>query len=126
MVFNAMVTNNDDHPRNHAMLCTEGGWRPSPAYDIVPVPLNSQERRDLALTAGAHGRVASQYNLLSRCDAFGPSIAEATAMMDALLKVVSGWREFFARMGVESRSIDHIAPAMLCDASYRTEPVQAP
>jgi len=26
MVFNAAITNNDDHPRNHAMLCREGGW----------------------------------------------------------------------------------------------------
>ena len=33
MVFNAMVTNNDDHPRNHAMLHTRSGWRLSPAYD---------------------------------------------------------------------------------------------
>jgi serine/threonine-protein kinase HipA len=126
MVFNAMVTNNDDHPRNHALLCTAGGWRLSPAYDIVPVPLISQERRDLALTAGAHGRAASQYNLLSRCDAFGLSLAEATAILDSMRTVVSGWRECFIKMGVESRSIEHIAPAMLCDAFYRTEPVQAP
>jgi HipA-like C-terminal domain len=53
MVFNAMVTNNDDHPRNHALLRTRGGWRLSPAYDIVPTPMVSQERR-----AGARsGRV---------------------------------------------------------------------
>ena len=33
------ATNNDDHPRNHALLQTRGGWRLSPAYDILPVPL---------------------------------------------------------------------------------------
>ena len=82
MVFNAMVTNNDDHPRYHALLCTAGGWRLSPAYDIVPVPLISQERRDLALTAGAHGKAVSQYNLLSRCDAFGLSLAEAVTSVE--------------------------------------------
>ena len=26
MAFNAMVTNNDDHPRNHALLHTSSGW----------------------------------------------------------------------------------------------------
>ncbi|MCA3179017.1 MAG: HipA domain-containing protein [Burkholderiaceae bacterium] len=67
MVFNAMVTNDDDHPRNHAMLRTTAGWRLSPAYDIVPVPLISQERRDLALEIGRFGRVASLYNILSEC-----------------------------------------------------------
>ena len=41
MVFNAMVTNNDDHPRNHALVHTTGGWRLSPAYDILPVPMVS-------------------------------------------------------------------------------------
>ncbi len=77
MVFNAMVTNNDDHPRNHAMLRTTGGWRLSPAYDIVPVPLISLERRDLALEAGRYGRVASVYNILSDCASFGLSLEEA-------------------------------------------------
>jgi serine/threonine protein kinase HipA of HipAB toxin-antitoxin module len=36
MVFNAAVTNNDDHPRNHALLRRQNGWRLSPAYDLVP------------------------------------------------------------------------------------------
>lgn len=66
MAFNAMVTNNDDHPRNHAMLRTTGGWRLSPAYDIVPVPLISLERRDLALEAGRYGRAAQSGGALRR------------------------------------------------------------
>ena len=47
MVFNAAVTNNDDHPRNHALLRRQKGWRLSPAYDLVPAPVVSLERRDL-------------------------------------------------------------------------------
>ena len=42
MVFNAIVTNNDDHPRNDALLHTKGGWRHLPAYDILLVPLVSR------------------------------------------------------------------------------------
>jgi serine/threonine-protein kinase HipA len=45
MVFNAAVTNNDDHPRNHALLRHPDGWRLSPVYDVVPVPVVSLERR---------------------------------------------------------------------------------
>ena len=66
MVFNAAVTNNDDHPRNHALLRRQTGWRLSPAYDLVPAPVVSLERRDLALTVGDYGRTASIYNLLGR------------------------------------------------------------
>ena len=47
MVFNAAMTHNDDHPRNHALLRGRKGWRLSPAYDLVPAPMVSLERRDL-------------------------------------------------------------------------------
>lgn len=122
MVFNAMVTNNDDHPRNHAMLRTTTGWRLSPAYDIVPVPLLSQERRDLALEAGRFGRAASLYNLLSASEVFGLSREEAQAMVAKLEHVVQNWRDIFARHRVEQRSIEHFAQAFLPDCFYRTEP----
>lgn len=124
MVFNAMVTNNDDHPRNHALLRTSAGWRLSPAYDIVPVPLVSQERRDLALEAGRFGRVASLYNLLSDCGAFGLSASEAQALVERLLGVVKGWREFFARHHVDARSIEMLEQAILPGCFYRTEPIE--
>ncbi len=52
MVFNAAVTDDADHPRNHALLRRHQGWRLSPAYDLVPTPVVSRERRDLALTLG--------------------------------------------------------------------------
>lgn len=125
MVFNAMVTNNDDHPRNHALLRTPSGWRLSPAYDIVPVPLVSKERRDLALEAGRFGRVASLYNLLSGCGAFGLSTQDAQVLIDNMLGIVKGWREFFVRHNVEARSIDMLEQAILPDCFYRTEPVEA-
>lgn len=124
MVFNAMVTNNDDHPRNHALLNRRGGWRLSPAYDIVPVALVSQERRDLALTVGRYGRAASLFNLLSECGAFGMSPEQAQAEIDAMLNVVKGWREFFAKHNVEARSIEMLEQAILPASFFRTEPAE--
>jgi serine/threonine-protein kinase HipA len=100
IVFNTMVTNNDDHPRNHAMLRTTSSWRLSPAYDIVPVPLLSLERRDLALEVGKFGRVASLYNILSDCGAFGLSREEAETVIAQMEQIVRGWKEFFFRYGV--------------------------
>jgi serine/threonine-protein kinase HipA len=126
MVFNAMVTNNDDHPRNHAMLRTPGGWRLSPAYDIVPVPLISMERRDLALEAGRHGRVASVYNLLSECGTFGLSLDEAKQVIGQMQVTVSGWRELFIKHRVNKHSIEHISGAILPICFFRTEPLNAP
>jgi serine/threonine-protein kinase HipA len=124
MLFNAMVTNNDDHPRNHALLHTRGGWRLSPAYDMVPVAMVSQERRDLALTVGSFGRTASRFNLLSRCDVFGLSRFDAEQELVGMLAVLEGWREFFASKGVEARSIAMLEQAILPPSFYRDEPVQ--
>lgn len=125
MVFNAMVTNNDDHPRNHALLRTSGGWRLSPAYDIVPTAMVSQERRELALTVGEFGRAASTYNLLSRADVFGLSTEEATGIMSSMLAVVKSWKELFTKYGVEQRSIIMLEQAILPESYFRTEPVNA-
>jgi serine/threonine-protein kinase HipA len=119
MVFNAMVTNNDDHPRNHALLQTKSGWRLSPAYDILPVPLVSLERRDLALEVGRFGRAASLYNILSQCNVFGLTEDEAQALIDGMLDVVWGWRDFFIQRGVEQRSIDMLEQALLPPSFFR-------
>lgn len=124
MVFNAMVTNNDDHPRNHAVLQTGDGWRLSPAYDIVPVALVSQERRDLALTVGDFGRAASRYNLISRCEVFGLTLEQAEHEISTMLNVVKSWREFFAKKGVEERTLEMLEQAILPPSFYRDAPPQ--
>ena len=118
MAFNAAVTNNDDHPRNHAMLRRQKGWRLSPAYDLVPAPMVSLERRDLALTVGTFGRTASIYNLLSQAGRFGLSAQEARGEIDRLVDVVRHWRDIFFSSGVSAKDIDHIAPAILPDCFF--------
>ena len=113
MVFNAAVTNNDDHPRNHALLRRQKGWRLSPAYDLVPAPVVSLERRDLALTIGSYGRTASIYNLISQAGHFGLSAQEARAEIDRIVAVVRQWREIFFACAVSAQDVDYIAPAIL-------------
>jgi serine/threonine-protein kinase HipA len=118
MVFNAAVTNNDDHPRNHALLRRHKGWRLSPAYDLVPTPVVSLERRDLALTVGDYGRTASIYNLLSQAGRFGLSAEDARGEIDRLVDVVRHWREGFFACGVSAKDIHCIAPAMLPECFF--------
>jgi serine/threonine-protein kinase HipA len=118
MVFNAAVTNNDDHPRNHALLRRQKGWRLSPAYDLVPAPVVSLERRDLTLTVGDYGRTASIYNLLSQAGRFGLSAEEARGQIDRLVDVVRHWRDSFFACDVSAEDIDYIAPAILPDCFF--------
>jgi serine/threonine-protein kinase HipA len=125
MVFNAAVTNNDDHPRNHALLRRQKGWRLSPTYDLVPAPVVSLERRDLALTVGSYGRTASIYNLLSQVGRFGLSIEAARAEIDKIVEVARLWRDSFFACGVSAQDIDYIAPAILPDGFFFESPPDA-
>ncbi|MGH8699283.1 MAG: type II toxin-antitoxin system HipA family toxin [Burkholderiales bacterium] len=124
MVFNAAVTNNDDHPRNHALLRRADGWRLAPAYDLVPQPLVSKERRDLALTVGRHGRVASLYNLVSESARFGLSAEEAGRVFDQVVAAVRGWQEIFRAGRVSERDIELVAPAFLPECLFFETPVE--
>jgi len=124
IVFNAAVTNNDDHPRNHAVLRTARGWRLTPAYDLVPAPLVSLERRDLAMTIGTYGRTASMYNLLSQCDRFGLTTEAARKEIDNVVAIVRGWRDHFLACGVSAKDVEHMAQAFLPECFFFDKPVQ--
>ncbi|MBI2317377.1 MAG: HipA domain-containing protein, partial [Betaproteobacteria bacterium] len=124
MVFNAAVTNNDDHPRNHAVRRTARGWRLTPAYDLVPVPLVSLERRDLAMTVGTYGRTASIHNLLSRCGRFGLTIEAAKKEIDGIAAIVQTWREHFCACGVSEKDFEYMAPAFLPECFFFEKPLE--
>jgi serine/threonine-protein kinase HipA len=125
IVFNAAVTNNDDHPRNHAVRRTARGWRLAPAYDLVPAPLVSLERRDLAMTIGTYGRTASVYNLRSQCERFGLTTEAAAKEIEKMVATVQTWRDHFRACGVSAKDIEYIAPAYLPDGFFLERPVEA-
>ena len=124
IVFNAAVTNNDDHPRNHAVLRTKDGWRLTPAYDLVPAPLVSLERRDLAMTVGTYGRTASIYNLLSQCERFGLTAEAARKEIENVVASVRGWRDHFLACGVSKQDVEYMARAFLPECFFFEEPVE--
>jgi serine/threonine-protein kinase HipA len=124
VVFNAAVTNNDDHPRNHAVRRTARGWRLMPAYDLVPAPLISLERRDLAMTIGTYGRTASIYNLLSQCDRFGLTIEAARKEIDGVIATIRTWRDHFLACGVSAKDVEYMAQAFLPECFFLEKPLQ--
>jgi serine/threonine-protein kinase HipA len=63
MLFNALISNTDDHPRNHAVIAMDRNFRLAPAYDLTPSTPVSVERRDLAMSVGDAGRYAQADNI---------------------------------------------------------------
>jgi len=122
IVFNAAVTNNDDHPRNHAVRRTVRGWRLAPAYDLVPAPLVSLEHRDLAMTVGKYGRTASIYNLLSQCERYGLAAEAARKEIEQVVATLRDWRDHFRARGVSAKDAEYIAPAFLPEGFFFLNP----
>ena len=114
MTFNALISNSDDHPRNHAILAVSNDWRLSPAYDLVPSTPVSQDRRDLALECGDRGRYAHVDNLLSQCQRFLLERSEAESMIVEMEKIVKArWLPIALAQGVTQRDCDRIAGAFV-------------
>lgn len=80
IVYNAMVANRDDHPRNHALIRVDGAWRLSPAFDIVAAPVGAGEPLALVMAFHSGGSVASP-----------EAIYESAVLLDLDFDEAIGW-----------------------------------
>lgn len=112
MVFNILVSNDDDHLRNHGFVLDPrlGGWRLSPLYDVVPRPSVAYERF-LHLQVGPQGKLATLDNAFAGHPAFDLERPDALAVMAAVVNPMLHWREHFEAEGVPGKLIDKLAPA---------------
>jgi len=128
VVFNALISNNDDHPRNHAMVAAGQHWRLAPAYDLTPNAQHGREERHLALVCGRGGTRASRDNLLSAAPRFGLTPGEADGIIQQLADVIRRyWRVDVYHFGGTAVDCDQIEAAFLHAgfdfpmAEYRTD-----
>ena len=112
MVFNILVTNDDDHLRNHGLLWEPEarGWALSPLYDVVPRPTHASERF-LHLGIGPQGRLATLTNAMGWAARFGLTRDKALATIDRVWRVVREWKNRFEEYGVPADEIDKISSA---------------
>ena len=112
MCFNALISNTDDHPRNHAIIAKGRDWKLSPAYDLTPTNPVSLEHRDLALTCGDGGRYANAENLISQSMRFLVKQDQAQGIIsDMENQINSTWYEVARGEGVSGRDCKQIAGA---------------
>ncbi len=112
MVFNALISNIDDHPRNHALIAKDKNWKLSPAYDLTPSMPVSVERRDLAMSCGDWSRYAHANNLVSQCQRFHLKREMAENIIISVEeKIKTTWYETARREGVSERDCETIKTA---------------
>lgn len=110
MVFNILISNTDDHLRNHGYLRTAAGWRLSPAYDLNPVPTDVKPRIHSLALDEVHDE-ASLDTALQAAPAFGLTHAEALQIAAAVGAAVAGWREAATQSGLNAVQIERMQSA---------------
>jgi serine/threonine-protein kinase HipA len=116
LIFNILCNNSDDHLRNHGFIHTHGGWRLSPAYDIVPQPdMGPKVPRLLTLGVGMNGsRTATLQNALSSCGVFGLAEADGRKLIDQMKKkFFSEWEQIYLRYNVPLKDLPALAEAFV-------------
>jgi serine/threonine-protein kinase HipA len=107
MVFNILIDNTDDHEKNHALLVTDAQqYELAPAYDVLP---SGQALGFQQMRVGEREADSTLVNALSMAQLFDLSEKQAAAQVRRVVRVVNGWREHFASLGVTRRDVEQLA-----------------
>ena len=111
ILFTILVSNNDDHLKNHGFLyADDGDWVLSPAFDINPQP---ERHRHLETgISPLSGHAASIEAAIEAAPFFDVSEDNARARAVAMAEQITGeWRSQCKRVGMTSADIRNYAPA---------------
>jgi serine/threonine-protein kinase HipA len=111
IVFNIMISNVDDHLRNHGFLY-EGpsGWRLSPLYDLEPTP-DHVKARILHTNIDLNNGTASLDLAYEVIEYFGLTLAAAKKIALKVGNAVKEWDKEAARFGAGKQEIDFMRSA---------------
>ena len=111
IVFNIMISNTDDHLRNHGFLHSKGrGWHLSPAYDLNPVPADIKPRI-LTTAIDLEDTTASLELAFFEAEYFGLGQAEAKEIAKSVAAATADWRKHANRIGIPKPEIERMASA---------------
>jgi serine/threonine-protein kinase HipA len=110
MVFNILISNTDDHLRNHGYLRHRDGWCLAPAYDLNPMPTDVKPRIH-ALTLDETNDESSLDTALSVAGAFGIKPDKAREIAAEVGAAVSGWRQAAECNGLTAAQIERMESA---------------
>lgn len=111
ILFTILVSNNDDHLKNHGLLHVgHGRWALAPAFDINPQPFR---RRQLETGISEQsGNAASIEVALQAASFFDLAVDAAAGMLARMARIVAGnWRRCFERAGLSAEEAKRYAPA---------------
>lgn len=111
MVFNILVSNVDDHMRNHGFLWRDAqGWVLSPAYDLNPTPADIRPRI-LSTAIDGEERNCELELALGAAEYFGLSTTAANEIANYVANSTRNWRVEAAALGAPKSEIERMSSA---------------
>ncbi len=102
VVFKIMVSDGDDHLRNHGFLLTDSGWHLAPAFDLTP----SLSTSHLCLTWDDKCSCFNLAGLISAAPVWGIGVERAREIVTRCSQVVQTWREKALAAGISQDEIN--------------------
>jgi serine/threonine-protein kinase HipA len=102
MLFNILVSNTDDHLRNHGFILTQSGWRLSPAYDMNPNEMGN----GLTLNISENSNEQEIALALETARLYQLKKEKAEAIFTEMQSEISKWRIVAKQFGISNSEID--------------------
>ena len=111
IVFNVLISNTDDHLRNHGFLYRDNrGWRLSPAYDLNPTPTDVRPRI-LSTSISPDDPTASLDLASETAEYYGLNPKQARRISAEVAAAVVDWRAEADHLGLSRRETERMASA---------------
>jgi len=107
ITFSVLISNTDDHLRNHGFLLTDGGWKLSPAYDLNPNP----QGFGLSLNISENDNRLSEELCLEVAELFRWKNNDAYKYLNDSKKVIGNWKDLASKIGISNAEKRRMAPA---------------
>lgn len=111
IVFSVMISNTDDHLRNHGFLRTKTGWILSPLYDVNP---NNHGTDSLHTAISDNNYDATLANALAYKEYFRVDDAYAYQTIKHFKTVINNWRKIATKYGLSGPEITRMSLAFKC------------
>ena len=111
IVFSVLVSNTDDHLRNHGFLYDRPkGWKLSPAYDMNPTPIDVKPRT-LTTSIDLNNHAASLDIAMSVAADFRLAMKQARTIAKEVALAVAQWRQTASRFSISKTEIERMQTA---------------
>jgi serine/threonine-protein kinase HipA len=102
VVFNILVSNTDDHLRNHGFMLTHNGWQLSPAYDMNPNEMGN----GLALNISENSNEQDISLALETAKHYKLKHEESEKILNDMHREIAKWRSVAKKIGINNSEIE--------------------